>query len=199
MSPKSKYINIQQAKIHYLEAGQATGQSVLLLHGASFSSQTWQEIGTLTLLSNQGHRVIAVDLPGFGQSGRTAGDIENFLVEFLEAVKLEHPVLVSPSMSGRYSLPVVANEPDKLSGFVAVAPVGIANFDKQLAGIALPTLAIWGRNDHIIPIEQADLLCRLMPNASRVILEGAGHACYMNVTDEFHHYVLTFINNQCGG
>jgi len=68
-------------------------------------------------------------------------------------------------MSGRYSWPLVVNHSDKLSGFVAVAPVGIVSFEAQLQGVALPTLAIWGSNDSIVPVAQAKRLCQQMPDA----------------------------------
>ena len=47
-----------------------TGQSILLLHGQAFSSETWQrpELPTIQTMSTLGHRVVAVDLPGYGQS-----------------------------------------------------------------------------------------------------------------------------------
>lgn len=38
-------------------------RNVLLLHGAKYSAQTWQELGTLSLLADAGFRVAAVDLP----------------------------------------------------------------------------------------------------------------------------------------
>ena len=98
-------------------------------------------------------------------------------------------------MSGNYSLPLVENYADKLKGFVAIAPVAIQRYRLQLQGIQLPTLAIWGSNDRIIPTEQADLLVQLMPNAEKVILLNAGHACYMKATDEFHQHLLKFIEN----
>ena len=46
---KSKYITIQQASIHYLEAGETVSPTVLFLHGANFSAQTWEDLGTLAL------------------------------------------------------------------------------------------------------------------------------------------------------
>ena len=199
MSIESKYVTVQQTKIHFLEAGQLTWPVLLFLHGASFSSQTWQELGTLTLLTGRGYRTVAVDLPGFGQSAQTPSvKAQTFVVEMMEAMNLDRPVIISPSMSGRYSLPAVTQAPDKLAGFVVVAPVGITQFEPQLKGMTLPTLAIWGSNDHIIPIEQADVLCRLMPNAHKIILANAGHACYMNATAEFHQHLLDFVG-RCYG
>ncbi len=192
---ESKYVTVQQAKIHYLEAGSSGSRVVLLLHGASFSAKTWQELGTLDLLAQNGYWAVAVDLPGFGQSQRIAGSPQDFLIQLMEQLNLQPPVLVSPSMSGGYSLPLVAQHPDKLKGFVPVAPVSIPSFEQQLRGIELPTMAIWGSNDQIVPVEQAERLCRLMPNARKVILENAGHACYMRATAEFHQNLLQFVQS----
>jgi abhydrolase domain-containing protein 14 len=190
---ESKRATIQSTRIHYLETGSPGPKSVLLLHGASFSAQTWQELGTLTLLAEQEFRAVAVDLPGFGQSESLSGPAGSFLPELIDQLDLKRPVLVSPSMSGRYSLPLVANQPGKLAGFVPVAPVGIPYFEKQLQGVILPTLAIWGSDDRIVPVEQADRLCQLMPNAEKIILKNAGHACYMRATAEFHDHLVKFI------
>ena len=34
------------------------------LHGESFTSKTWLDLGTMHYLANLGYRVVAVDLPG---------------------------------------------------------------------------------------------------------------------------------------
>ena len=194
MAPKinSQSILIRGTRIHYLEAGQAGDRSILFLHGASFSCQTWKQIGTLRLFAGQGYRAVAVDLPGYGNSENFSGSPQEFMLELLDLLNLSHPILVSPSMSGNYSLPLVVERAELLRGFVPVAPVGIPRYREQLKAIELPILAIWGSNDRIVPPEQADLLLQLMPNAQKVILENAGHACYMRETELFHRYLLEF-------
>ena len=98
-------------------------------------------------------------------------------------------------MSGGDSLPMVAHYAEKLSGFVAVAPVSISKYAQQLKVIDLPTLAIWGSNDNIVPTKMANKLVELMPNVTKVILTNAGHACYLRATDEFHNYLMQFLEN----
>lgn len=189
----SQYVNLENARIHYLERGVTNSSCILFLHGASFSAKTWEEIGTLELLASRGYRGVAVDIPGYGRSQRISVSPQGFLLELLELLKLNRPVIISPSMSGNYSLPFVIEHKDKLSGLVAVAPVGIKRYQEELTGIELPVLAIWGSNDRIVPTEQADLLLELMPNAQKVVLANAGHACYMNATDEFHQHLIKFL------
>ncbi|MGK7919924.1 MAG: alpha/beta fold hydrolase [Trichodesmium sp.] len=191
----SQYLNLENARVHYLEKGQKNSVSVLLLHGASFTSQTWQEIGTIEVLTKEGYRAVAVDIPGYGRSQRISVSTLDFLAELLNILNLNMPILVSPSMSGGYSLPFVINHGDKLAGFVAVSPVGIERFQDELKGIKLPTLAIWGSNDRIVPVAQANLLVKLMPNSQKVILKNAGHACYMRETEEFHKHLINFVRS----
>jgi abhydrolase domain-containing protein 14 len=193
---RSSYVSIQGSQIHVLEAGDMASPSILFLHGASFRGRTWEELGTFDLLVSKGYRAVALDLPGYGSSARFAGRDEEFLLRLLPITEITRPVLVSPSMSGRYSLPLVAAHADQLSGFVAIAPVGIDRFQDKLKGNRLPTLALWGSPDRIVPVQQADLLVELMPNARKVVLEGAGHACYMRATEDFHQHILEFVK-QC--
>jgi abhydrolase domain-containing protein 14 len=194
MTLHSQFAEVGDCRIHYLEMGDPDASiAILLLHGSSFSAQTWQDLGTIELLARRGYRVVAIDLPGYGRSAPPSGNPADFLLVAMGALNLDRPIVVSPSMSGCYSLPVVAKHSEQLRGFVAVAPIAIGSYQRSLRGVMLPTLAIWGSEDRSVSPSQADLLCQLMPNARKVILPNAGHACYMKATEEFHEQLIQAI------
>jgi len=193
----SKSIGIKSQNVHYLESGSHHSKNVLLLHGASFSAETWRQIGTLDILAKEGYRAVAVDLPGFGGS---AGSLEmdakqrrQWIVELLTALEMERPVVVVPSMSGRLALPWLIAESDGASGLVAVAPVAISENARNLKKIGVPVLAIWGERDSLVPQQHADMLVEAVADGEKVIIRGAGHAAYMNDPGAFHFEVLNFL------
>uniref|UniRef100_A0A8B9UY55 Protein ABHD14A n=1 Tax=Anas zonorhyncha TaxID=75864 RepID=A0A8B9UY55_9AVES len=171
---------------------------VLLLHGQAFSSATWEALGTLALLAGEGHRAVAIDLPGYGdspptgtvatQQGRVA-----FLERILEELGLERPVLVSPSMSGRFALPFLLLHGDRLGGFVPIAPVGTRDYTVgQYQRVQTPTLILYGdRDTHLGP--QALQSLRHLPRHRVAVLPGAGHACYLDKPGDFHRALLGFL------
>ena len=57
----------------------------------------------MTVRSQAGYLVYAVDLPGYGKSSPGFGTPQTWLRVLLELLKIEKPMVVSPSMSGRYS------------------------------------------------------------------------------------------------
>ena len=61
-------MNWQELDIFYQMASSAAqvrkGLVVVLLHGASSSSQVWNDLKTMHLIAAMGHQAIAVDLPG---------------------------------------------------------------------------------------------------------------------------------------
>jgi abhydrolase domain-containing protein 14 len=108
-------------------------------------------------------------------------------------LSLQSTVIVSPSMSGLVALPLAIENPELVAGLVAIAPVGIPRHLDDLPRIACPVLALWGRNDKLIPLAQADQLASSVQQGQVAILEGAGHAAYLDKPDEFHELLLTFL------
>jgi len=67
---EATFVEVDGVPIHYRELGDAE-QTVVLVHGFGASLDTWR--GVHEVLARH-FRVIAVDLPGFGWSGRPDGD-----------------------------------------------------------------------------------------------------------------------------
>jgi pimeloyl-ACP methyl ester carboxylesterase len=190
---QSRWLEVEGGKVHYLIEGPQPGRPVVLLHGASFTSDTWKQIGTMKALAEAGYLAYALDLPGFGQSAPSIGSPRTWLKVVLDLLQVERPVIVSPSMSGSYSLPLATEDPSRISGFVAVAPVGIVKHESMLTRIAVPVLAIWGENDTLIPQAQADLLVRSVKHGRKVIIPRGSHAPYMSDPTAFHKSLLKFL------
>ena len=96
-------------------------------------------------------------------------------------------------MSGRYALPLATQSPERLAGWVPVAPAGLNDQLASLASATAPALIVWGEDDAIFPVARAAEMAAALPRAETLILAGAGHACYLDVPDEFHDRLLAFV------
>ncbi|XP_077985484.1 putative protein-lysine deacylase ABHD14B [Glandiceps talaboti] len=187
--------------LHYREAvevkrigGEFEGD-VLLLHGANFDANTWLSVGTLGQLAKLGYRTIAIDLPGYGgsQSVTYAGDPVTFLENVMKELNLNRPVLISPSMSGEYSLPLVLHRPELVRAFVAVAPVGTDKFsDDEYKNCQVPTLIVYGDQDTGIGLESLKHLENL-PHKVIEKLVDAEHPAYISQPERWHQILYNFL------
>lgn len=173
-----------------------SGKVLFLLHGAAFSSKTWvNEIGTMQTMASVGHKVIAVDLPGYGQSGRFSGDKGEFLEKLIqELAPNSKPVLVSPSMSGSFSLPLLERNPDLICGYIPVAPVSTGSYSKDFyQSLKVPTMIIYGSKDTGLGVTSAQHLREISTSTDPQILENARHPAYLDQPDVWHQLIYNFM------
>lgn len=91
---ESKYINVYNSKMHYLEKGE--GQVFLFIHGNPSSSYIWRNI--IEKVSKY-RRCIAVDLIGMGKSDKVNSDYRfkdhyKYLDKFIKKMDLKNIILV---------------------------------------------------------------------------------------------------------
>ncbi len=186
------WIEFEGGRLKSLALGPADGTTVLLLHGGRFSSETWRELGTLEALADARLRAVAIDLPGFG--GSAPGDLEraDVLPRVVQALGVEKVVIVSPSMSGTFSLPFVLDQPASVLGFVPVAPAGLDRHRERLGEISVPTLIFWGSDDAVFPLAEGQALSKSIVGSRLSVFEGAAHPCYLDQPDRFHAELIAF-------
>jgi len=114
-------ISVDGIKIFFRESGVSGKKSLIFVHGAGGSSYTW----THQLDSPPpGHRCIAIDLPGHGQSEGIGMDrIESycdFLKKFIKVLSPGPHILIGHSMGGAISQLYALGRPEGLEKLVLV-------------------------------------------------------------------------------
>ncbi|AMW30184.1 alpha/beta fold hydrolase [Arthrospira platensis] len=109
---------------------QGTGQPLILVHGFGASIGHWRQ--NIPVLAAGGYRVFALDLLGFGASGKPAVDYtldlwEELLRDFWSEQVGEPAVFVGNSIGALLSLMVAVNYPDICRGAVLLNCAGGLN------------------------------------------------------------------------
>lgn len=129
MEIREQTLSVNGFQAHIFNAGE-TGSTVLLLHGAGTDSArlSWGDV--MGPLAESGHRVVAPDLPGYGDSERP--DIAyntpffiDFVGQLITTLGLERPSLMGLSMGGAIALGITLRWPERVNRLVLVDSYGL--------------------------------------------------------------------------
>ena len=134
------WIDVGGARINYAEMGPDSGKAIVMVHGLSGAWQNWLE--NIPYFARE-HRVIALDLPGFGQSPMPDWDISieaygRLLHEFCDALGVRKCTVVGNSMGGFIAAEAVTVSQERFEKLVLVSAAGIshARMRRQPAEVA---------------------------------------------------------------
>jgi len=79
-------------------------------------------------------------------------------------------------------------------GYVAALDALLSyDFRDRLPEIGCPTLLIWGEEDILVPVADADEFERLIPDSTKVVLEETGHGPMFERPEAFNGVLLNFL------
>jgi pimeloyl-ACP methyl ester carboxylesterase len=126
--------------VNYVEMGPDSGKALVLVHGLSGSWPNWLE--NIPYFVRE-HRVIALDLPGFGDSPMPDWEVSveaygRFIFDFCDALEVKRSTIVGNSMGGFIAAETAVQEPGRFEKLVLVSAAGVshARMRRQPAEVA---------------------------------------------------------------
>lgn len=135
-TPRSKFVDVGDSRIHYAEEGAPENPTLLLIHGTYASLHTWND--WVDELVDEYH-IVRLDMPGFGLTGpRRDGELTfEYLIEtiseFADVLSLSDVTTVGNSLGGGIAWRLSVKRPDLVSRLVLV-DAGGASLLARLAG-----------------------------------------------------------------
>jgi len=135
----ASYVELRGTLVHYTDEGPRDAPAVVLIHGFASSLGVWRQ--TREALSDD-HRVIALDLKGFGLTGRPEGDYSpeeqaRLVLALMDARGVQSAALVAHSYGASVALEVALLAPERVER--------VALYDAWVFSSQLPTTFYWAR------------------------------------------------------
>ena len=126
-SEQSNFVDVDGTRVHYQETGDPSAPPLILIHGFASSTLVWSKV--FFPLAEAGFRVIAIDMLGFGYSGKprngeyTIPGQAKMLVGLLDELGIERATLVGSSYGGAVAATCALDYPERVEKLVMIGAV----------------------------------------------------------------------------
>jgi pimeloyl-ACP methyl ester carboxylesterase len=141
----SRFVVVDGVTVHYRDEG--AGAPLVLVHGTSSSLHTWD--GWVARLSSH-HRVVRLDLPGFGLTGPapdrdySALRYARIVAALMSKLGIDRADVAGNSLGGRVALTLALEHPERVRSLVLVDAAGLSG-QKPPAIFAIARTPVVGR------------------------------------------------------
>lgn len=155
---RGEFVDVGGSRLYYYAAGsRGAGDPAILIHGFPTSSRLWHAV-TRDFLP--GHRLVVVDLPGFGRSDPPAappscGAHADAIRALMDDLGIAHAVIVGHGLGGGVAQALAVRWPERVS---ALALVSSAAFGARPRGMARMARALGPLARHTPPALLAGLV-----------------------------------------
>lgn len=142
---RGEFLDLGGARLYYYAAGtRGAGEPVVFLHGFPTSSHLWRDVVPLV---PPGHRVVVVDLLGYGRSDKPDGrDVSikghaERVVQLFDALRIERAAVVGHDVGGGIAQYLAVRYPTRASRICLIDSVGFDDWptrDVKMAKASLP-------------------------------------------------------------
>ena len=161
---RGEFVDLAGSRLYYYAAGtRGAGEPVVFVHGLPTSSHLWREV---VPLMPAGHRMVVMDLLGFGRSDRPNGaDVSikghaERTIALFDALRIERAAIVGHDVGGGIAQYLAVRHPTRVSRLALINTVAFDEWptrDVRVAKASLPLTrylpATW-----ILTILRTDLL-----------------------------------------
>jgi pimeloyl-ACP methyl ester carboxylesterase len=136
-----RWITVEDQRLNVIELGE--GPPLVFLHGLVGRWAHWLE--QLPLFATE-HRVIAIDLPGFGESPLPTSErisvslYARLLERLLDHLQIDAAAVVGHSMGGFTAIELAINFPQRVERLLLVSPAGLSTYNDPRSLRALSLL-----------------------------------------------------------
>ena len=144
---RGEFVDLDDARLYYYAAGsRGAGGPVVFLHGFGTSGRLWSDVVSLM---PPGHRLVVVDLLGYGRSDPPSGRALSLrahaarVAQLLDALSIADACVVGHGLGGGVAQALAVHHAARVSRLALVSSIAFGDWftrDLRLARLAMPLL-----------------------------------------------------------